>query len=505
MVKIIDLGASRRFVLLSNRERNNRSAVEEQDQQLLSLQECVPRLDAHLCEGLGSLTGSPYYMAPEILIQATRYTDITGRSRSVLEDYEHDYRRLLAKHEWPLFHIGLNDLRRGWGIRADVWSWACTVQALLLRTLPEERRPSTSTISPFDFSFSKHREEMLEPLYEKSPEEENVPRFHQWCRALPLLIVRVTLEPATLPHVSKECSEWLQVALKQALRHQDRRPSADDICQFIETTALKSVLRVTNDEEVETLGSYHTTPTLSADSRSVSASSEGDGCPSTSESRSGSDLRHAVCTADIDTSSRASTLMSGFDMISQRPTVPRKEARPATIERMDSIAHPQHVETSGLPRPPLPCKLPRTGVSKTPNLPYWITGTPSSPTHWRNSSVPVAAMTGTFSKMRNTTSSQEENCRSFPMNATSRTRPSTGTKASSIRQSTLFATFRDKHDKLKSRLANPAVARQEPATLPMPSALSPKKLFRRLFSWHSSSPPPTSTWQFAHSARYDRQ
>lgn len=61
-VKIIDLGASRRFVELPNTKKDSTSAIEELDRESIRAGRAIPTLPSNLCEGLGSLTGSPQYV-----------------------------------------------------------------------------------------------------------------------------------------------------------------------------------------------------------------------------------------------------------------------------------------------------------------------------------------------------------------------------------------------------------------------------------------------------------
>jgi serine/threonine protein kinase len=58
-VKLIDLGASRRWVRLHNIAKERTSAVEELDQAVKEGFAEIPKAGLILCEGLGSLTGSP--------------------------------------------------------------------------------------------------------------------------------------------------------------------------------------------------------------------------------------------------------------------------------------------------------------------------------------------------------------------------------------------------------------------------------------------------------------
>jgi hypothetical protein len=59
MVQLIDLGASRRWVRLHNADKERTAAVEEYDQSVRNGQSRVAKPGEILCEGLGSLTGSP--------------------------------------------------------------------------------------------------------------------------------------------------------------------------------------------------------------------------------------------------------------------------------------------------------------------------------------------------------------------------------------------------------------------------------------------------------------
>ncbi|SPO36565.1 uncharacterized protein PSFLO_02036 [Pseudozyma flocculosa] len=232
-VKIIDLGASRRFVDVSNREKDNLYAVDQGDIEHLRQGRVRPTLALDRCEGLSSLTGSPHYMAPEILLQASRYADHKGRARSVLEDWEPHYKQYFTATEVTYFELALSDLKRGWGIRADMWSWSRTVSSLFLKTVPSEDRPSSSSVCPFDFSFSKHQEDFVEALHTPARAEQEQPRFHLWSRHFPLYIVSKVLDGIELPESSKSASPELQRMLLACLAHQDSRPDAETIFRVL--------------------------------------------------------------------------------------------------------------------------------------------------------------------------------------------------------------------------------------------------------------------------------
>lgn len=189
--KIIDLGASRRFVCVPNQYKESTTAVEELDQFIED--GIVPPQTAHMIhsEGLGSLTGSPYFMAPEVLLQAGRYLDRQGLSRSILHDYVNCQALLPATIDRAVFAMAFEDFKRGWGIKADIWSWACSVLALLLKTLEPEQKRSSSTICPFTFSLDDvDTADILEPRHRLHRSERKLPRFHEWARLYPITIVK---------------------------------------------------------------------------------------------------------------------------------------------------------------------------------------------------------------------------------------------------------------------------------------------------------------------------
>lgn len=70
---------------------------------------------------------SPHLQAPEVLLQAGRYLDRQGLSRSILHDYVNCQALLPATVDCGLFALAFDDFKRGWGIKADIWSWACSV------------------------------------------------------------------------------------------------------------------------------------------------------------------------------------------------------------------------------------------------------------------------------------------------------------------------------------------------------------------------------------------
>lgn len=62
-------------------------------------------------------------MAPEVLLQATRYTDANGKKHNILEDYEADPTQLSKGVSTAQLSFLLAEYRRGWGVKADIWSW----------------------------------------------------------------------------------------------------------------------------------------------------------------------------------------------------------------------------------------------------------------------------------------------------------------------------------------------------------------------------------------------
>ncbi|PWN22250.1 hypothetical protein BCV69DRAFT_297550 [Microstroma glucosiphilum] len=240
VAKLIDLGASRRFVCVPNLYKESTSAVEELDQFLA--EGTVPPQTATMVhtEGLGSLTGSPYFMAPEVLLQAGRYVDSSNTSRSILHDYVNCKHLLPFGTNSTYFDMAYEDFKRGWGIKSDIWSWACSVLALLLRTLPLEQKKSSSTICPFDFSF-EDPEDSLEPRHRLHRGERALPRFHEWARRYPLRIVRITSQAAVLPVEAVHLSASMIEMLHMCLAHMDSRPSASLIAKALTVTTRTSV------------------------------------------------------------------------------------------------------------------------------------------------------------------------------------------------------------------------------------------------------------------------
>lgn len=187
--KIIDLGASRRFVCVPNLYKDSTTAVEEFDR-FLEEGTVTPQA-AHMVhtEGLGSLTGSPFFMAPEVLLQAGRYVDHRHISRSVLDDYVRHKESYFTPAQIPLFDAAYSDFKRGWGIKSDIWSWSCTVLSLLLRLSPPDRRKPSDTVCAFSFNFDDLTD-MTEPRHRLARSEQNLPRFHEWARRFPMVIMK---------------------------------------------------------------------------------------------------------------------------------------------------------------------------------------------------------------------------------------------------------------------------------------------------------------------------
>jgi len=65
-------------------------------------------------------------MAPEVLLQAGRYLSADGLAKSVLDDYMLDRSQLPNVSSSSFLEAAYRDFKRGWGIKADIWSWGCS-------------------------------------------------------------------------------------------------------------------------------------------------------------------------------------------------------------------------------------------------------------------------------------------------------------------------------------------------------------------------------------------
>lgn len=228
--KLIDLGASRRFVCVPNLYKESTTAVEELDQ-FLAEGSVPPQTPAMVhTDGLGSLTGSPYFMAPEVLLQAVRYIDNQNISRSILHDYVNFPGLLPDGTDIRVFQMAYEDFKRGWGIKSDIWSWAVTVMTLLLKTLPAEKKRSSSTVCPFDFSFDDEADS-LAPRHRLHRSERTLPRFHEWARRYPLRIIKITTAEPVLPPEAQGLAAPVLEMVKLSLSHMDTRPTSAAIYQ----------------------------------------------------------------------------------------------------------------------------------------------------------------------------------------------------------------------------------------------------------------------------------
>lgn len=232
-VKLIDLGASRRWVRLHNLAKERTTAVEELDQAVQNGQIEMQRPEDILCEGLGSLTGSPHFMAPEVLLQAGRYLSSDGMARNVLDDYMTNKNRLPRHPSTALLPVAHRDFKRGWGIKADVWSWGCSLLSLTLRTIEPASRPSSSTVCAFDFSFETDVD-ALQPLWPLHSSNDSLPRFHQWARLYGLRIMSVVERGVGLPSYADCLSAPFIHMLQAAFYHLDSRPSAAMVLEYLD-------------------------------------------------------------------------------------------------------------------------------------------------------------------------------------------------------------------------------------------------------------------------------
>ncbi|PWN46397.1 hypothetical protein IE81DRAFT_6997 [Ceraceosorus guamensis] len=234
VVKLIDLGASRRWVRLPVDKMSSTDVVEALDEAIISGR--LSRDDYTrdvICEGLGSFTGSPHFMAPEILLQASRYLSTDGYARSVLDDHVRNPAALPAHIPLELLELCYDDFKRGWGVAADIWSWGCTVQLLMMRTQHSLERPRSSAVCPFSFSFEHHLEDAIAPLYPQDESENDLPRFRLWARCFSLQITQTLISGVELIDCCTYLSPQVLHGLKQAMQGRDARPNATQLCEIL--------------------------------------------------------------------------------------------------------------------------------------------------------------------------------------------------------------------------------------------------------------------------------
>ncbi|KAK0557942.1 hypothetical protein OC844_005464 [Tilletia horrida] len=335
VVKLIDLGAARRFVRIEDQFKHSTTIVEERDAAMNSAEEEATVLRNTLCEGLTSLTGSPHFMAPEILLQASRYTDKDGVSRSTLKDHKRNPAYLPGTPSVQWLRLCLDDYAVGWGIKADIWSWGCCVMLA-----PLKDRNNTALICPFDFTFDDGSD-ALHPLHELGPAEKSLPHFHLWARIYPLRIQDIVAEGARITAKAQECmSPSLTRMVIASLRHHSVRPTASQICEaLLPSSATRPAFRQNRHSFTEV-----PRPRLTDTPKTLAESLASESSHSTSH-------RLVVPTAPklkveevVTVSSGASdaAAMGGAKMSQQQPVQPEAEAnRSLKIETKDLPTSPE--------------------------------------------------------------------------------------------------------------------------------------------------------------------
>ena len=98
----------------------------------------------------------------------------------------------------------------------------------------------------------------MEPLHMLPAEEKSLPRFHLWARSFPVLIVEQVIAGVNLHELTQECSPELRFILRCALRHQDSRLTAAQICGMF-PKAVEPAAAVRSDSQL----GLHQSPTPS--------------------------------------------------------------------------------------------------------------------------------------------------------------------------------------------------------------------------------------------------